>query len=121
MTAEKFLDLLQESRDRRDGIMLGKGVEYQTTADFLANFKQVADMVDVTPLLVWAIYFHKHVCSIMKYVQTGKDSAEGIESRFDDCANYLALGWALIQELVDHENITPAALGSNVSFSKGAD
>lgn len=104
MTPVEFKELLEDCRWRRDIILFGKGMEYSGNQDKVSNFKRVAEMVGLSPMQVWAIYFLKHVFSIMNYVSTGKESSEGMEGRFDDAANYIDLGWALYKDLKEGAN-----------------
>ena len=98
MTREEFICLREEAIKREGILLLAKGAEYHTNEDMMMNFNLIAEQTGLTPLQVWAIYFMKHVCSILSFVRTGRDSVEGTESRFDDAVNYLHLGLGLIED-----------------------
>ncbi len=100
MNAEQFKELCDGTRRRQDDILFSKGIEYtQGAEDRGANFKRLAESLGVDPLLVWAVYFGKHVDAIYSYVKFGEvKSGEAIEGRFDDAMNYLLLGLMLVVE-----------------------
>ena len=83
-----------------DKVLNSKGQEYtQGCDDRLKNFKTIAAETGADPILVWYIYFKKHVDAIASYVKHGEaKSEEGIEGRILDVRNYCVLGRALIQE-----------------------
>lgn len=88
--------LLKEAKTIRET----KGREYtQGDKDRLENFKRLAGELQLRPLQVWSIYFHKHIDAIMSYVASGKTtSEETIRGRFLDALNYLFFGYALVVE-----------------------
>ena len=99
MTTQDFETFLAELEKSEHKILLSKGKEYTIGADDrLANFKTHAKSLGLDPLQVWAIYFSKHIDSIMNYVKERKVHSEPIEGRFMDARNYLALGLALIKD-----------------------
>jgi hypothetical protein len=100
MNKAEFHEMLIEARARQDAILTNKGVEYtQGAEDRGANFKRVAEQLGVSPLVVWYIYFHKHVDALASYAKYGQiHSTEGILGRFDDAINYLYLGAMLAVE-----------------------
>lgn len=76
-----------------------KGEEYAHSTDRLANFKRQAMLLNQPALMVWAVYFMKHIDAIMSFVKTGREfSDEGIRGRFVDAITYLLLGYAIIKE-----------------------
>ena len=86
-------------------IMEEKQPEYtNNNKDVLYNFKSIGGRINVEPLKVWAIFFDKHVQSILSNI-TNDDiiPAEPIETRFADAINYLVLGLALMVD-VNKEN-----------------
>lgn len=70
----------------------GKGDEYTIGRDRLYNFTSVAENLGLTPMLVWAVYAAKHFYAVLAYAKTGKEGAEGIESRLADLSVYAKLG-----------------------------
>lgn len=102
MTSEEFDLLLREARARQDVILKQKGDDYtRREPDRLSNFKRAGADFGVSPLVVWGIFFKKHLDAIQAFVKTGKAESEAIEGRFDDAINYLYLGLALVKELED--------------------
>ena len=86
--------------DMAETIMNDKQPEYtNNNADILNNFKTTAEALKITPIEVWAVFFHKHTQSIMTHAQNSKTKmSEPIESRYADLINYLTLGLAIIQD-----------------------
>ena len=70
--------------------------------DVLANFKNVAARVGLTPEQAWAVYFLKHVDAVVS-IMTRPDLpvSEEPPGRFADAVNYLKLGYALLAERTD--------------------
>jgi hypothetical protein len=98
--ASEFNGLLAAARLREDAILKSKGDDYtidQADADRLFNFKEIAALVGITPQQVWAVYFLKHVFSILAYIK-GKKESEPIQGRKDDSVNYLHLFEGLVLE-----------------------
>lgn len=98
MTWQEF-DEFRKAFDAECAETLGcKGVEYGGRGDRLANFKGEAAQLGLKPEQIWAVYFMKHIRSIMSYVREGKVFSEAIRSRFMDARNYIDLGLALVEE-----------------------
>lgn len=68
------------------------------SGDFLKNFYETAQRLELTPLKAWAVHFEKHVMAIEKFVKTGGLASEPIDGRIKDGINYLVLLKALIEE-----------------------
>lgn len=82
-----------------DQIMDRKGHDYTSGAnDRLANFKGIAARLDVSPSLVWAIYFLKHIDALATWASGKPIKSESLYSRFVDARNYLDLGLAIAVE-----------------------
>lgn len=80
-------------------LLCKKGKSYNPgTDDRLANFKRVAERLNLDPLKVWGAYFLKHVDAICTMVLTGANDMEGFTSRATDLRNYLVLGTLLWKE-----------------------
>lgn len=75
-----------------------KGREYATEEDGLANFKNRAKQMGITPGQVWGIFYGKHSDAIFSYLKGGKALSEPIQGRIDDAILYLILLKALITE-----------------------
>jgi len=99
MTEQKFNDIVQQQIQECLELLKAKGLDYaDKEVDALSNFKTQADILKVSPLIVWAVYFNKHVISILKHVRGEELATEGVEGRIADAINYLILLRALIEE-----------------------
>lgn len=85
------------------GIRKTKGIEYAGEEDTLADFKEIAEEVGISPLQVWAVYVKKHERAIDSFIKMGgrKTLSEGIDSRVLDVVVYHALLLGLIEDLND--------------------
>lgn len=101
---DKFYDeLIEETKKMRDT----KGREYAHEADRFANFKRNATALGLDPLQVWAVYFMKHIDSIMSFVQSKRTfSDESIRGRFVDAITYLGLAAGMVAETHSKSKIT---------------
>jgi hypothetical protein len=99
MTQDEFVTMRNTLNELCESTLINKGREYTIgSSDKLENFKSLAIDLGLDPLQVWAVYWKKHVASILSYVKDGKAHSEPIEMRFVDCRNYLDLGIAIIKE-----------------------
>jgi hypothetical protein len=100
MNHKDFEKLFKDLVEKETALMKSKGEEYcKGNPDRLHNFKDIAQDLGLDPLQIWAVYFKKHIDSILSYIKNGGvKSNESIQSRFYDARNYLALGLALIEE-----------------------
>ena len=100
MTKNKYKRLRSDLLKLSESIMNEKQPEYtNNNADILNNFKTTAEALKITPIEVWAVFFHKHTQSIMTHAQNSKTKmSEPIESRYADLINYLTLGLAIIKD-----------------------
>lgn len=81
-----------------------KSSDYASDHDELANFKgKDAEMIGITPFQKWAIYFGKHVNSILSAIGKNpnrpKTDSEDIVERVKDAINYLALFVCLLEDV----------------------
>jgi len=99
MTPQDFVKLREELNTKCEEALKLKGEAYtQGSEDRLANFKEVATDTGLTPLQVWAVYFHKHIKAIDFWLKSGKEGPEGVTGNFLDARNYIDLGVALYEE-----------------------
>lgn len=98
MTSEEFAKTREELNAACEALLLSKGRDYTDGKDRLYNFKQLGELLGVSPLQIWAVYTYKHFISIMNYVKTGTVQSEAIEGRFQDLRNYIDLGYGLVQD-----------------------
>ena len=80
------------------GIMRTKGIAYSGQEDELANFKRVAQALKQDPLMIWFVYFMKHIDAITSYIRGEYKDSEPIEGRVIDGITYLFLLYGLIKE-----------------------
>lgn len=100
MNKKEFNKNKKKLLDLCDRIMELKQPEYTNqNSDVLHNFKQTAQITGIEPIMVWSVFFNKHVQSILSHSNDPNlKQAEPIESRFADAINYLTLGFALLKE-----------------------
>lgn len=76
-----------------------KGKEYANATDRFANFKRIADELDLPPVLIGWVYTKKHLDGIASYVKNGREfSTEKIRGRIVDAIVYLTLIAGMIEE-----------------------
>ena len=110
MNSKDFMELFEDTISECRDILTSKGQDYSDYEDDrLSNFKDVANLIPIqcphcnkvyklSPKIVWAIYFLKHVFAIMKWVGGAKLKSEGFSGRICDGTNYLSLGHGLYIE-----------------------
>lgn len=104
MNAPNLGRLIEDFRSCQDNLLRTKGNDYtMANEDRCHNFKVVAEMVGITPMQCWGVYYLKHVLAIATYVKHGKVESEGIYERFVDANNYAYLGLALIEDQRNEE------------------
>ena len=104
MDQKTFENLVSETVETINKLLVVKGGEYAGSDDRLANFKRGADLVGVTPLQCLFIYMSKHYDAFATFVRdkaAGRDRprSEAIEGRLDDLINYCLLAKALVTEM----------------------
>jgi hypothetical protein len=98
MDNERFKNLVIGELNRCKAILDTKGLDYTTTDDRLANFKDNAKNLNLTVRQSWAVFFYKHISAILTWARGGELKSESITSRFHDAINYLLLGLAIMTE-----------------------
>lgn len=104
-TFDKLFDsVVAELRTLRDS----KGKEYANNdQDRLANFKEIAKELGVSPLAVISIYTKKHSRAIDSYCKRGQVfSNENIQSRIKDRIMYDLLLLGLVEDLKEEKTFT---------------
>lgn len=84
-----------------------KGHDYAGDGDALANFKEAAKQLGVSPYVIWYVYFHKHWSAIQTFLREGDVASEPIEGRVHDAILYLFLLLGLIQDSAIEEEGVP--------------
>jgi len=98
----KNFDALFEARvEKLRETGLTKGRKYTlSTGDRLANFKQEAEELGLTPFQVWHVFFNKHVRAVADFCRRGQSIGEElVENNIHDCLMYLFLLEGLIDEI----------------------
>jgi len=99
MLRRDIIKLLERLNEKEYTINITKGEEYAIeNEDALNNFKQTAEMLGTTPLLICSVYMYKHFCAIMNHAKRGDVLSEPIEGRILDLRLYAAIYLALVQE-----------------------
>lgn len=110
---------VEQTRDLFAGclsIMDKKGPEYAgQTGDKFANFKRIAQRKKVPVVLIWDVYFSKHIDSInsfiakwekgLKVIDIEENLSEPISGRIQDAINYLAILKGMIDEARNEEMV----------------
>lgn len=100
MNAQDFDLCVADLHAHADGIAKSKRPDYtQESEDVLANFKNAARDVGITPMQAWLVHFQKQYSAIARYIKNPSGTpSEPIKSRFADLRNYLDLGHCLVME-----------------------
>ena len=103
MTKEKYENLRAHLNECAKGVMSLKQPEYTgENEDVLHNFKSTADLVGISPLEAWSVFFIKHVQSVVSHAKNPSlKESEPIKERYVDLINYVHLGYALVKEQED--------------------
>lgn len=111
MTHERFDALTDAFIKECLGTKTTKGADYAEATDRLANFKQNAESLGLTPFQVWAVYCSKHTDSIYKAIKRSpsypKKSGEHLSENIKDVIVYSLLLLGLITELEENNGQTP--------------
>lgn len=79
-----------------------KNKSYADQVDTLANFKRIADRLDLTKYQTWAVYFNKHIDSINNAIKDNPhlpvDASESLEGRLIDVIVYSSILYCLLHE-----------------------
>ena len=103
MTKEQYDNIRAHLNECAEGVMSLKQPEYTgENEDVLHNFKSTADLVGISPLEVWSVFFIKHVQSVTSHAKNPDlKESEPIKERYVDLLNYIHLGYALVKEQED--------------------
>ena len=100
MTNDERIAIIEAATKRRMDIMDTKGADYQgeEKEGVNGNFYRNARLLGVSPVLIWAVYFNKHIDALAKFVRTGRVESEGLRGRLDDIRNYIDILEAMLVE-----------------------
>jgi hypothetical protein len=101
MIPSRFETLRKFILDECEKVYKEKGKEYATSADVLQNFKDLATRLNVSPKIVWAIFFYKHVTSLLNWASSTDDTkmSEPLQGRIVDVINYALFAQAIESDL----------------------
>jgi len=98
MTFDEMTALVEAEFDWVRNVRETKGKEYAGENDTLADFKEAAEQLDVSPLVVWSVYVKKHERAIDSFVREGSAKSEAIEDRVRDVIVYHLLLLGLLRD-----------------------
>jgi len=125
MNSKEFNQHRKDFFDTAMSLSDAKSIEYTISSDDrLANFKNVAERLGITPMQALMVYVLKHADAICNDAKTGKQfSDESFYSRAYDICNYMVLATALHKETHTNEDNTEPdrnKLGDTGGSSKDA-
>lgn len=107
MTHERFDKLTDEFLQACLGTKKSKGADYAESDDRLANFKQNAEALGLTPFQVWAVYCSKHTDSIFKAIRRNPahpvKQGEPLSENIKDVIVYSLLLLGLLTEVEEDQ------------------
>lgn len=119
MTFEQFDSLQAALHVNIVSMTSTKGHEYANSDDRLANFKEVAAEIGITPEQVLLVYLKKHMRSVDAYCKNGKVFSEPIKGRIIDAILYLELLAALIEDRqMSDMSVFPENVGEIKRYTK---
>lgn len=98
MTEQEFERVDHELLEKSNAILLNRKKAYAQDNDRLANFKETASMVGLTPEKVCEVYLYKALTAMMKILHGRPAVGETALERFVDTLNYVRLAYALHRE-----------------------
>jgi ABC-type antimicrobial peptide transport system permease subunit len=103
MERNKYEEIRKELFELACNTSKVKGNDYtRGSEDVLANFKNVANKLNLDPKQVLLVYMDKHQDAIANYIKSnGQSESEPIKMRIVDNINYLFLLYGLIEEQKD--------------------
>lgn len=109
MNHDQFQRVRENIAEARDSMLTIKWRDYRgVSPDLLANFKDIAAELGITPIQVLGVYMNKHVKAINKFIRCpDSENSEPIQGRIIDNMNYLDLLAALIvDDAIDELSVT---------------
>ena len=120
MTKDEFDALAKNIIQTEMDLLDKKRLEYTKTSDILDNFKRLSNNINIDAKKVWAVFFQKHVDSIINFVQSGITHSEPILGRINDARNYLLLLAAIIAPIILLKSVPPPEVLFGIFISKYA-
>jgi len=99
MTIEEFENIRNDIFNNCKKLTKTKGEDYtKGNKDVLINFKE-GDFLGLNSYQKLGVFMSKHIDAIYNYIKTGGEhESEPIETRIQDCINYLIFLYALTKE-----------------------
>jgi hypothetical protein len=95
MTSEEFDTFVNNFTHDRTLVVADRKVRYEADDDRLSNFKEIANLTGMHPAQVAAVYWYKHIRSVMQMVRKtaegkkwGAPPGEDVMAPLHDVANY---------------------------------
>jgi len=104
---QQFLHRRQTLDEMARGIQEAKNPAYamDDEHDFHNNFRVIANILDVDEMVVWAVYYLKHIIAVLSYAKDpSTPQAEPLDERFADIRNYTEFGFSMYKERHETEN-----------------
>ena len=104
ITDTELMEIVESTYSDCFDTLSTKGADYASKTDRLANFKLISLLIkattgeDVSPKLVWLIYFAKHMIPVIRFAVGTQLESEPIQGRIKDAINYLFLLAAFVAE-----------------------
>ena len=102
-THEEFLKKKDQLNELADKIQESKNPAYSMDdEDFHNNFRTISNTLGVDEMLVWAVYYLKHITAVLSYAKNpNTPQAEPLDERFADIINYTQFGFSMYKERYD--------------------
>ena len=98
MNRADFGELLDRHFSAIKELNVTKGHDYSGDEDALANFKEQAAELGLTPEQILGVFVGKHIKAVQTYIREGAVQSEPIEGRIHDVILYHFLLLGLIEE-----------------------
>lgn len=102
MTNQNRTELTQQLFQEIVELMKNKGAAYSGNQDVNSNFKKLASELGLSKYQVWAVYFMKHIHSIINAIEDNPycpvERTEGLHGRIKDAIAYLAILYSLVED-----------------------
>lgn len=121
MTQEEFNLITNKLFGDCNNVLTQGSKEYAGDEDKLANFKDCAELIGISPEKVAFVYLYKHIAGVAKYVRNQEPQRDSIEGRVTDAINYLALLNAILLERPSIEGFGDRSSNKNDSLSREQD
>ena len=93
-----FKNIMSDVKETRDD---GQKEYAHTEEDVFANFKRVANSLDITKEKALMVYLMKHMDGINSYIKGHKSQREDVRGRIKDAIVYLSLLWGMVDSSED--------------------